>query len=180
MHSEPPPFPVEEIRGIVRAVFVFGRALEAWAMAPPPPGEAIAEGSTFVIENFKPIASTEEGAKTMAAGQGVVGNVAHGVLNLEDDRPDTTGAKAPESVEFESEDETVATVGPDPDAPDDQLRLLVTLVGVGSTRILAHVDPGEGTPWDKETTVEARAPEPGEAVAEGSTFELGAFETIAT
>ena len=101
---------------------------------------------------------------------GYVGQQAAGVLNLVDADPATEGAKAPESVTYEAENPDVAAVAAH---PDDQLRCTVLLLAVGSTRVLAHVDPGEGEPFDLAVDVEAQLTPPGEAV--GGTFELGEF-----
>ena len=101
---------------------------------------------------------------------GFVGQQAAGVLKLEDADPQTVGAKAPEAVTYESEDPDVAAVAAH---PDDPLKCTVLLLAPGTTRVLAHVDPGEGEPFDRAADVEAQLPTPGEAV--GGTFELGEF-----
>ena len=108
------------------------------------------------------------------ASQGIVGQIAEGTVVLADVDPNTPTSLPPESVTFGSDDETVATVvqnGVDP------LKCTVALVGVGTTTITSTVDPGQGDPFDLAVDVEARAPEPGEAVS--GTFELGAFEPVA-
>ena len=108
--------------------------------------------------------------ENLMAGQGFVGQVAHGMVVLQDNDPRTTGAKAPESVTYETEDPDVVAVAAH---PDDQLQLTVLLLAAGATRVLAHVDPGEGDPFTLATDVEALERTPGEAV--GGTFELGEF-----
>ena len=104
---------------------------------------------------------------------GFVGQQAAGVLNLVDADPTTAGARAPESVTYEAENPDVAAAVAH---PDDQLRCTVLLLAEGTTRVVAHVDPGEGEPFDLAVDVEAKENEAGEAV--GGTFELGAFMPV--
>ena len=104
---------------------------------------------------------------------GFVGQQAAGMLNLVDADPATEGAKAPESVAYEAEDLDVAAAVAH---PDDQLKCTVLLLTVGTTRVLAHVDPGKGAPFDLAVDVEAQVKPAGEAV--GGTFELGEFAPV--
>lgn len=105
------------------------------------------------------------------AGVGIVGQIAHSGVVLQDDDPRTEGATY-ETVTFSAEDPAVAAVAA---APDDPLKCTVLLLAAGMTKVLCHVDPGAGEPFDLEVDVEARARTPGEATPVGSTFELGEF-----
>lgn len=101
--------------------------------------------------------------------QGFVGQTAEGQVALQDANPHSEGATF-EAATFESEDPGVAAVAAH---PDDPLRCNVLLVGAGATRVLCHVDPGQGETLEFAVEVEAALPAPGEAV--GGTFELGEF-----
>lgn len=107
----------------------------------------------------------------MAAGQGVVGDTAPGVVVLDDSDPRTPpGSATFESVNFSVEDPAVANVNQSFEKP---LECVVTLKAPGATRVLCVVDPGAGEHLNFAVAIEARAPEPGEATS--GTFELGEF-----